>query len=159
MARVISARDAGGLRRLMSDEPRLVFYKVSTILLQSYAKKGDLEAVRFMLDNGTWGAHVALAPAATGNQREVMAFLLSRGVSVNEVGLGMTALMMAAHCGHVESVSYLLDRGADPNIQTRNGDTAVTLAKKHGYQNIVEFLEERAAVVDHTLPQDGTRRR
>lgn len=48
---------------------------------------------------------------------------------VNQKGnLGFTALMYAAHAGHVDIVELLLHSQADPNAQNDAGDTALHLA-------------------------------
>ena len=59
---------------------------------------------------------------------------------------GWTALMQAAHGGHLEVTRLLLDRSADPNLaRTDNGTTALMTAAYHGHLEVVRLLLGRSA--------------
>lgn len=70
---------------------------------------------------------------------------LSRGDDVNATeSRGRTALMLAAHRGHLESCSVLLDSGADFSLVDNDGHTALTLADTAGHDRIVDLLSKHA---------------
>lgn len=56
---------------------------------------------------------------------------------------GFTPLMTAAEIGHQAIVEFLIKKGANLNIKSQNGQSALELAKEHGKvdasQNISEF--------------------
>jgi ankyrin repeat protein len=66
-------------------------------------------------------------------------------------------LRAAAYHGHVELVRYLLQRGADPRLENREGHTALHFAQEQHHAEIVKLLEGPAAhdldVVDETEPE------
>jgi hypothetical protein len=67
--------------------------------------------------------------------------LLDQGVDVNEVDPNtMTALGMAAHQGHLETVRALLERGADPRVTDINGSTPLDYAKQGGHRDVMLLL-------------------
>lgn len=55
---------------------------------------------------------------------------------------GWTALMMAACEGAENSFQVLLELGADLTVADKKGNTAITLATKKGFQQILDTLEE-----------------
>lgn len=70
---------------------------------------------------------------------------LSRGDDINAIeSRGRTALMLAAHRGHLESCSVLLDSGADFSLVDNDGHTALTLADTAGHDRIVDLLRKHA---------------
>ncbi|KAH7050058.1 hypothetical protein B0J12DRAFT_663101 [Macrophomina phaseolina] len=62
--------------------------------------------------------------------------------SDGERGTTGTALRTAARLGHVETVKYLLDKGADPGLRDARGRTARELAKAKGNIEAVSLLQE-----------------
>ena len=54
-------------------------------------------------------------------------------------------IVAAAAAGHTEVVKLLLERGADPELRDRNGETAADVAKKAAF---VDVLAELAWVRD-----------
>lgn len=57
-------------------------------------------------------------------------------------GYGWTALMMAACEGAVNTFRLLLELGADLSVEDRKGNSALSLAAKKGFQNIIEANED-----------------
>ena len=57
----------------------------------------------------------------------------------------MTPIIIAALNGYQELVSYLIQEGADPNIQALNGRNAINAAKVHGHTDIANILRDTGA--------------
>ena len=71
--------------------------------------------------------------------------LLEKGADVNAQSEAYgNALNAACFLGHNQVVQMLLDKGADINAQCRNG-SALQMASKRGYQDIVKLLRQRGA--------------
>jgi ankyrin repeat protein len=85
--------------------------------------------------------------AAINRETECAKELLGHGADVNaKANDGGTALMLAASSGDADLVKALLSRGADVSgkyVETR--DTALMLAKNHGYDEIVQLLQTAGA--------------
>ena len=58
---------------------------------------------------------------------------------------GATALMIAAPNGHVDIVRILLEAGADPRKENKDGKTALELAQAAGQLEVVALLREAEA--------------
>lgn len=52
----------------------------------------------------------------------------------------ITALHIFSGCGHVNLTTWLLEKGADPNIQAQDGSTPLHLAVEFNHLNIVKIL-------------------
>jgi ankyrin repeat protein len=48
--------------------------------------------------------------------------------------------MAAAETGREELVKLLLEKGADIDFKTESGETALTLAEKNGFNNIIDLI-------------------
>lgn len=84
-----------------------------------------------------------LAGTASGSLPVVKA-LLDAGANVNaKDGRNMTALMLAVSTNHQNPaiIRLMLDRGADPAIQSNVGETAADWARKLGGPNGIEALK------------------
>ncbi|KAH8300205.1 hypothetical protein KR044_011562 [Drosophila immigrans] len=55
---------------------------------------------------------------------------------------GWTALMMAACEGAEDAVAFLLQFGADTEVQDKSGNTALALAKRKNHLAVVQLLEQ-----------------
>lgn len=134
--------------------------------LMGAVEKGDMRIVQALLKAG---ANVnaknnknesALFPAVqTGNLRLVEALLLagaetnianSRPMTSNDSGY--TPLMYAARHGlvatdgpWVEIVRVLLAKGADANLRSHHGATALSIAERNGYADIIDALRSAGA--------------
>jgi ankyrin repeat protein len=83
--------------------------------------------------------------AASGGYNDEIEFLLDHGADANAItNYGGLPLMAAARSGHESTVQLLLSRGADVNAE-RDGDTALTLAKRREYPRIVRLLKAAGA--------------
>lgn len=51
-----------------------------------------------------------------------------------------TCLMIASYKGHLDVVSYLLEKGADPNARANCGATAMHFAVECGHLDVVREL-------------------
>jgi ankyrin repeat protein len=103
------------------------------------AKGADVNAVA---TNGS--GYTALTGAVTGGHTEIVAWLLTKGASVNHrYGPGYSPLLAAAANGHLEIVKMLLEHGADPLAKANDGQTALSLAETRGHAQLAEFLRGR----------------
>ena len=79
--------------------------------------------------------------AAEGNLR-LLAELIGIGNDINDQDwAGRTALHCAANAGHQDIVEWLLDRGANPTLKDRGGDTPRDRARNNGYSSVGDILE------------------
>src|SRR5262249_25095779 len=99
-------------------------------------RHGDVVSVQRLLNMG-----------ANPNAREIVLTKpsLSEHSKGNEEKLGDTALMVAAHEGHLNIVKLLLHRGADVNGRGMNGFTPLITAASRRHRDIVRLLIARGA--------------
>jgi ankyrin repeat protein len=90
-----------------------------------------------------------LAISVIGNRTATVRDLIKAGAGVNYVDrFGLTALHHAASMdyGETQMVELLLRSGADVTIRTKDGFTALALAKKYGNTHLQKVLEGVGAV-------------
>lgn len=85
--------------------------------------------------------------AASGGKVTMTRFLLEKGADPNRTmdpteSLGLTALMLSARPGRMETVALLLAHGADPNIHTADGWTALKAAQEGGDPAMIALFEK-----------------
>jgi len=68
---------------------------------------------------------------------------------------GASALSIACQNGHVETATLLLDRGANFNRTTLNGDSSIMIGCWNGRFDVVRLCLDRGADLDRTA-QDGS---
>jgi len=86
---------------------------------------------------------VALYDAASHGNIKTVKELVEKGYDVNfacKNCKGWTPVMIAAANGHVDVVEYLLQNGANPNVQNDLGRTAIAFAVSYKFKDIVDVL-------------------
>jgi uncharacterized protein len=103
------------------------------------AKKGDLEHVRKLLDEGddvnaeNDNGETALLYAALKGNLEMVKLLIEREADVEARDKdGFTVLMAAASGGHLDVAGLLIEKGAEVNAKNVDGETA--LQQAHGME-------------------------
>lgn len=101
------------------------------IELEEAVKRGDKQAVLALLQDGVdpnvRGAlnRTALHYAAAVGDIELARALVAAGANINAVDADdVTPLYRAAQSGHREVTAFLLESGADPDIVSKNGNSA-----------------------------------
>ena len=83
-----------------------------------------------------------LQHSVSNDRIETVKLLLDQGYcTVNDVSIGMTALMFAARDSTHEMVQFLLDYGADPSITAADGKTAHDYAVQSNNKDVIAILE------------------
>jgi len=76
----------------------------------------------------------------------IMEALLQADADIDMIAKGaqpmVTALIITAHYGHMDALRLLLKRGAQPNLMTNEGNTALTTAAARGHEDAVRILLE-----------------
>ena len=118
--------------------------------LSDAAAKGDLQAVRALLDSGvpadsrSADGRTPLICAAMASHLGVVSALLEAGADVGARSVdGSTALTTAALWNQPDVVRRLLAHGADPDAADGSGWTPSDIARTRGYTAIAELLGHR----------------
>lgn len=85
--------------------------------------------------------------AATGGHFGILKMFVESDVDVNAVDeFNRTPLIAASHCGRVEIMRYLLDKGADPMARTSNGSLAEQYMERAAGANALEIAALKGKV-------------
>lgn len=119
--------------------------------LVTSAEYGKIEEVKFLLKSGidpNFGigeqSTSPLIAATIMGHLSVVKLLVKSGANVNGKYSDhyiATPIWYAANNGDFEIVKYLLDNGADPTVEDRNGWTPLRQAKLHNHTKVIELLE------------------
>lgn len=102
-----------------------------------------------LVDGPSFRGQTPLMAASACGEPAVVCLLISAGADVNRADdYGLRPLMYAAHFGHVEVATILLEEGAAPDPSTESL-SALILAAESGRDDVVRLLIERGALVDH----------
>lgn len=139
----------------------------SCATLEAAAARGEVEAVRLILDAGAKiqtgvplhfaagacppGTNPHARPVVPGQQFDtnripVMALLVQRGADVNQCEesrhmVAQYAIVYAVMAGAVERVKWLLEHGANPHLRGNFG-SAFEYARGSGSEEIIKVMEE-----------------
>ncbi len=102
----------------------------------------------------------ALVYAAKNGRTLVLAYLLDQGANIDGEPYNGTALFWAISCEQVQTVRWLLDRGADvPHIASFGGEkniTALHIAAWGGHLELAKVLLEYGAEATYHEPRYGS---
>jgi hypothetical protein len=116
--------------------------------LAQCARDGDTKAVELFLKAGfhpdirdKYGVPL-LCIAARGKHRAVAELLLSRGAQLNfqSEDRGYSPLMDAAQAGSVDLVQLFIEKGADTNLTSKDGQTALVVAVGRNDADVARLL-------------------
>jgi len=126
--------------------------------LHAAASSGNEDVINYLLEQGmdidalTPNGWTPLFIATRDGQSEAAKLLIFRGAKLNtQSNLGATALLMAvtqkypSEQAQLDLISYLLARGADPNLADRNGHTALYYATALKNKKIIALLKKHGA--------------
>lgn len=122
----------------------------STTPLMRAAAAGDVAAVRSLIDDGA-EIDARVKPHPSG--RVFMAFI-SFMQELPDRNPGWTALTFAVSGGHVEAARVLLERGADPNVETDSGlrPLDLVIVSRRTDPQMMRVLVQHGASVNPTRP-------
>ncbi len=152
----VKAGDVARVRELVAATPALAAARgedgLSAVLLAAYHRRGEVLSV--LLDCGPWLS--LWEAAAVGHATTVAEQLDAQPKRLNKPAAdGFTPLGLAAFFGHLDTVTLLLSRGADPNLPSANGQSIPPLcsAVAGGHLEIARAL--LAAGADANARQAG----
>ena len=123
--------------------------KSGNTALQLSSTDGHYTVTKLLLDNNAdpnladYEGHTPLMLASqNGYYKIVQLLLLQKGVNPNitHSETGTTPLIYATENGHHDTVEALLKAGGNPNIQNKDGRSAIELASLYGRVTIVQLL-------------------
>ena len=118
-------------------------------VLLAAVKENNIQRVIALLDSGAYrdarasNGDTALICAIKLNHIGIAQLLIEKGADKSAkscYGNQNTVLLWAVNRGHTEIVNSLLQRYANVDAQTHNGDIALTLAAKMGHKDVVALL-------------------
>ncbi len=121
------------------------------------AYRDDITAVRALVTAGAkpdapnaFGAN-ALAMACMNGNSAMLTYLLDSGASAESESSDEPVLVTAARAGHADCVEILLNKGADPDANGNNRQTALMWAAAAGHEKVVALLVQKGADVSKQL--------
>ncbi len=89
--------------------------------------------------------------ASFGRLSALAAEMADHNINVNRKNdAEETLLMAAARAGNVDNCMFLLRSGAAINIKNKTGDTAIEIARKHGFSNLAATLQNELTNYQNT---------
>jgi ankyrin repeat protein len=132
------------------DEPMVLIGTSSTTAIAGAVRLGNLAVARKLLDMGVPADELErsgitlLDRAVLGNQVEIAQLLIARGADVNRADkIGFTPLLYAASIDFGDSamMDLLLKSGAHADVRTKDGLTALDLARNYKHTHLIASLE------------------
>lgn len=112
---------------------------------------GSLFLLAGLLLTGCVSMRSPLVDAINRGDTPAVKTLLDAGENVNEVRSGCTPLLWAADKGNVEMVKLLIAKGADVNLRSGFGGTALSTAAANGHSEVVDLLMDNGADMDWAI--------
>jgi ankyrin repeat protein len=99
------------------------------------------------IDGGVYGFGEALINAIYFGRIEIAKILIDNKTNVNHLTMKAqrTPLLYAVQVRNIEILKYLLEAGADPNVQDKSGWAPIHLASQFGFIEHVKILVESGA--------------
>ncbi|EQA36241.1 ankyrin repeat protein [Leptospira inadai serovar Lyme str. 10] len=124
-------------------------------ILNLAVRERNLEAIKLLIDlkldinHGGVGGETPLHEASADGYDEVVELIIANGAKLNIITRkssnldkgGNTPLHYATMFGKISTVKILLKHGADKTLRNGDGNTALDIAKKKGYKDLVKILE------------------
>lgn len=113
------------------------------------AQEGHLSIIKILLENGAaidivddtgWPA---LLVAIQYGHLDIVREIISKDKNVNFQYSGVTPLYIAVQNNELSIVQLLLEKGADPLVPTKIGETPIDLAKDRNYSDIYFALMQK----------------
>lgn len=123
--------------------------------LAEAAELGNQEMVELLLEHGAWVKDSGtIVLAAEAGKTHIVKLLLSRGADIDEIGVQGppdddwseemgSPLHKAIANGHVETALFLIDAGANPNLEDGQGRTPEALAHEYNLAQIIDALSHQ----------------
>jgi ankyrin repeat protein len=136
------------------DEPMVLIGTSSATAITGAVRLGNIDVARKLLDMGAAvdaaepSGVTLLDRAVLGNQVDVAQLLIARGADVNRADkIGFTPLLYAASIDFGDSgmIDLLLRSGARADARTKDGLTALDLARNYKHTHLIASLEAAAA--------------
>jgi ankyrin repeat protein len=123
------------------------------------------DVIIFILNDGVNPNGEILLLATEKNRTNIVKILVGMGVDVNynypnekAYADGMTALLYASKWANFELVKLLVENGANINIRSNNGSTALSIAYADNQIDIYNYLKEHGAIdieANQNIPNQG----
>ena len=121
------------------------------LLLEHHVNSGDIDTIRLLIKyypdcvdiyNTDYFGETPLFNATESKKYEISKLLLENGADVNAANFedGTTPLMNSSYNNDTETTELLLVHNADPDLGNKYGDTALHMACRQGYIEIVKLL-------------------
>lgn len=122
------------------------------LLLDFAARRGDRPALELFLDRGAEAKDLTAFSVLVGGQsRDLLPFLISKGLDINGDNYGYPALIYGARGDkgeHPDWIENMLAHGADVDIRDRKGRTALHATAAAGFCRNARLLIDAGADVN-----------
>ncbi len=139
----------------MKNYSLFVFLMISILSCQSPTntssnptkKNEKLVQVKKMLQankdiNAYYGDYTLLCGAIKSDQKDIVIYLIENGADLNKMSNKKTPLMYAAKYGRLAIAELLIQKGADKEILSPKGKTALDYAHKYEQAALITFLSK-----------------
>lgn len=127
--------------------------------LESLADR-ELHGCKFDVSEVSEIGNSLLHIAVRNGKREIVQYLLNKGVGINVVNNFGESLLHVA-CGKLKDfsmVQFLVNKGVDLRMVNSMGDSAVDVAKRNGFHEAVLYFQQRGQVKGRLMSAGGPRR-